>query len=193
MTQLRIPTLDFDAAPSVEEIEEGVAFIKSFKEKNESVYIHCKAGRGRSALLVVCYLIKVINFIVVFRHVSMQLQGVTHILTSSSVPLFHTISSFFITIFIANISFNTSQCSHFLCASSCCHDHTVFFDFEGPPMATMMIVLPCTSWHCMVQHRVASYEIHELYPTNHHSYQGHAIYGTSCLLLAFPNPTTCHV
>ena len=37
------------------------------------------------------------------------------------------------------------------------------------------------------------YPIHELHPTNHHSSQERAIYGTSCLLLAFPNPTTRHL
>lgn len=63
MTQLRIPTLDFDAAPSVEDLEKGIAFINAFKEKNESVYVHCKAGRGRSALLVACYLVKVSSLI----------------------------------------------------------------------------------------------------------------------------------
>ena len=31
--------------------------------------------------------------------------------------------------------------------------------------------------------------IHELYPKNHHSSPEHAIYGTSCLLLAFMNVT----
>ena len=35
--------------------------------------------------------------------------------------------------------------------------------------------------------------LHELYLTNHHSSQEHAIYGTSCLLLAFLNLTTCHI
>ena len=35
--------------------------------------------------------------------------------------------------------------------------------------------------------------IHELYLTNHHSFKEHAIYGTSTLLLAFLNPTTCHL
>ena len=33
--------------------------------------------------------------------------------------------------------------------------------------------------------------IYQLYPINHHSSRERAIYGTSCLLLAFPNPTTC--
>ena len=35
--------------------------------------------------------------------------------------------------------------------------------------------------------------IHKCYPTIHHSSLEHAIYGTSCLLLAFLNPTTCHL
>ena len=34
--------------------------------------------------------------------------------------------------------------------------------------------------------------IHELYPS-HHSFLEHATYGTSCLSLAFLNPTTCHL
>ena len=29
------------------------------KARGESVYVHCKAGKGRSATAVVCYLIKV--------------------------------------------------------------------------------------------------------------------------------------
>ena len=41
-----------------------------------------------------------------------------------------------------------------------------------------------SNFHCL---------LHELYPTNHHSSLEHAIYGTSCLLLAFLNPTTCHL
>ncbi|XP_065056416.1 phosphatidylglycerophosphatase and protein-tyrosine phosphatase 1-like [Rhopilema esculentum] len=56
--QLKIPTLDFDAAPSIQEIQKGIDFINYYREKNQSVYIHCKAGRGRSALLVTCYLIQ---------------------------------------------------------------------------------------------------------------------------------------
>jgi len=58
VTQLRIPTLDYDSTPTVDEIENAIAFIKTFREKQQSVYVHCKAGRGRSAFLVVCYLVK---------------------------------------------------------------------------------------------------------------------------------------
>ena len=35
--------------------------------------------------------------------------------------------------------------------------------------------------------------IHELFPANHHSSKENAIYGTSCLLLAFLNLTTYHL
>ena len=44
--------------------------------------------------------------------------------------------------------------------------------------------LTFSNFHCL---------IHELYPTNHHSSLGHAIDGTSCVLLAFLNPTTCYL
>eukprot|EP00794_Sanderia_malayensis_P011261 gene11261-12441_t len=58
VTQLWIPTMDFDAAPSIKDIEKSIEFIEDFKARNQSVYVHCKAGRGRSALIVVCYLMK---------------------------------------------------------------------------------------------------------------------------------------
>ena len=41
-----------------------------------------------------------------------------------------------------------------------------------------------SEFHCLLQ---------ELYPMNHHSSQEDAIKGTSCLLLAFLNPTICHL
>ena len=53
---------------------------------------------------------------------------------------------------------------------------------SGPPEAQLTHTL--SNFHCL---------IHELYPTNHHSSLEHAIYGTSCLLLAFLNLTTCHL
>ena len=53
---------------------------------------------------------------------------------------------------------------------------------SGPPEAQLIHTL--SKFHCL---------LHELYLTNHHSSQEHAIYGTSCLLLAFPSPTTCHL
>ena len=41
-----------------------------------------------------------------------------------------------------------------------------------------------SKFHCL---------IHELYRTNHYSSLEYAIYGTSCLLLAFLNLTICHL
>lgn len=56
---LRLATPDFNNAPNLEILQEGVDFIKDFKDSDASVYVHCKAGRGRSATLVACYLMKV--------------------------------------------------------------------------------------------------------------------------------------
>ena len=55
-------------------------------------------------------------------------------------------------------------------------------NMSGPPEAQLIHAL--SKFHCL---------LHELYLTNHHSSQEHAIYGTSCLLLAFLSPTTCHL
>lgn len=42
----------------LEEIETGVEYLASLLEAGETVYVHCKAGRGRSATIVICYLMK---------------------------------------------------------------------------------------------------------------------------------------
>ena len=46
-----------------EEITEGVAYLAQALEEGHTVYVHCKAGRGRSATIVIAYL--------------MQYQGIT--------------------------------------------------------------------------------------------------------------------
>ena len=56
--QLRIATVDYNNAPSLENIQKGVAFIQEHAEKEESVYVHCKTGRSRSTTVVVCYLME---------------------------------------------------------------------------------------------------------------------------------------
>lgn len=55
---LQLSTIDIFEAPCQEKLQEGVDFIKKLKsEKADArVYIHCKAGRTRSATLVGCYL-----------------------------------------------------------------------------------------------------------------------------------------
>jgi len=54
--QLWLPTIDF-TPPTVEDIERAVKFIQKHADKNESVLVHCKAGRGRSATMAICWLI----------------------------------------------------------------------------------------------------------------------------------------
>lgn len=74
MKFLQLPTVDIFHSPSQNKLKNGVEFINSFmpnesKLKNVSgrhelndtnetgtVYVHCKAGRTRSATLVGCYL-----------------------------------------------------------------------------------------------------------------------------------------
>ena len=46
-------------APSQEMLIEGVRFINDNISKGGRVYVHCKAGRSRSATLVGCYLMEV--------------------------------------------------------------------------------------------------------------------------------------
>lgn len=54
---LHIPTRDF-SAPTQDVLNLAVQFMKHIIcGKNKSVYVHCKAGRGRSVACVVCYLV----------------------------------------------------------------------------------------------------------------------------------------
>lgn len=54
--QLHIPTLDF-TPPCLEDIERAVEFVEAHRSRGETVYIHCKAGRGRSATIALCWLV----------------------------------------------------------------------------------------------------------------------------------------
>jgi atypical dual specificity phosphatase len=45
-------------APEVGSIEECVRMIEDLSSRKHSVYVHCKAGKGRSATVVACYLLK---------------------------------------------------------------------------------------------------------------------------------------
>jgi atypical dual specificity phosphatase len=53
----QISIRDYIGVASLEQIKSGVDFINKHKSMNQCVYVHCKAGRYRSALIVVCYLI----------------------------------------------------------------------------------------------------------------------------------------
>ena len=54
--QCYLPTIDF-SSPSLKHIFEAIAFIEPYAKRNERVYVHCKAGRARSATIVLCWLI----------------------------------------------------------------------------------------------------------------------------------------
>ena len=54
---LQIEAVDFEPL-TFEALEQGVEFIDQEIKKGKKVYVHCKAGRGRSAAIVVAYLSK---------------------------------------------------------------------------------------------------------------------------------------
>ncbi len=54
--QLWLPTVDFNP-PSLEDIERGVEFLDRITGQGGKVYVHCKAGRARSATVVLCWLV----------------------------------------------------------------------------------------------------------------------------------------
>ena len=55
--QLWLPTTDFQP-PSLEDVSRGVEFLQSHAQRGGRVYVHCKAGRARSATVVICWLVK---------------------------------------------------------------------------------------------------------------------------------------
>ncbi|GAA5804283.1 hypothetical protein HPULCUR_009770 [Helicostylum pulchrum] len=59
ITQIRLETPDF-CIPSLDSIESGINQIVTLKQQlpKSSIYLHCKAGRGRSAAIAICYLLR---------------------------------------------------------------------------------------------------------------------------------------
>ncbi|KAK9142008.1 hypothetical protein Syun_011408 [Stephania yunnanensis] len=55
---LVIPTRDYLFAPSSKDINRAVDFIHKNTCGGRTTYVHCKAGRGRSTTIVLCYLVK---------------------------------------------------------------------------------------------------------------------------------------
>ncbi|KAJ7952550.1 Dual specificity phosphatase [Quillaja saponaria] len=54
---LVIPTRDYCFAPALSDICTAVDFIHENASYGRMTYVHCKAGRGRSTTIVVCYLV----------------------------------------------------------------------------------------------------------------------------------------
>lgn len=55
---LVIPTRDYLFAPLSDDICKAVEFIHENASSGKTTYVHCKAGRGRSTTIVLCYLVK---------------------------------------------------------------------------------------------------------------------------------------
>ncbi|KAL6323071.1 hypothetical protein AAG906_024641 [Vitis piasezkii] len=55
---LVIPTRDYLFAPSLNDTRRAVDFIYSNASLGRTTYVHCKAGRGRSTTIVLCYLVE---------------------------------------------------------------------------------------------------------------------------------------
>ncbi|PKI56604.1 hypothetical protein CRG98_022987 [Punica granatum] len=55
---LVIPTRDYLFAPSFSDICLAVDFIHKNASLGRTTYVHCKAGRGRSTTIVLCYLVR---------------------------------------------------------------------------------------------------------------------------------------
>ncbi|KAK4804808.1 hypothetical protein SAY86_004625 [Trapa natans] len=55
---LVIPTRDYCFAPSLLNICQAVEFLHKNASCGQTTYVHCKAGRGRSTTVVICYLVK---------------------------------------------------------------------------------------------------------------------------------------
>lgn len=55
--QFYMPTTDF-THPRLQDVQEAVEFIHRHAEAGGTTYVHCKAGRARSATVALCYLIK---------------------------------------------------------------------------------------------------------------------------------------
>ncbi|NXJ76636.1 PTPM1 phosphatase, partial [Trogon melanurus] len=56
--QLRLSTVDLTGVPTLENLRRGVRFLLKHRARGSSVYVHCKAGRSRSATVVAAYLIQ---------------------------------------------------------------------------------------------------------------------------------------
>jgi atypical dual specificity phosphatase len=52
---LYLPTTDH-FEPSITDLERAVSFIADCQAQNQRVYVHCRAGHGRSAAIVLCWL-----------------------------------------------------------------------------------------------------------------------------------------
>ncbi|KAB7504526.1 Dual specificity protein phosphatase 23 [Armadillidium nasatum] len=55
-----IPVEEFEA-PSMKDIEKFISICEKAREANEVVCVHCRMGRGRTGVMLACYLVKFYN------------------------------------------------------------------------------------------------------------------------------------
>uniref|UniRef100_A0A0N5CA69 Phosphatidylglycerophosphatase and protein-tyrosine phosphatase 1 n=1 Tax=Strongyloides papillosus TaxID=174720 RepID=A0A0N5CA69_STREA len=58
-----VPMTDFIGTTSRKNIVDAVSFIEEVNNEGKSVYVHCKAGRTRSATIAMCYLVKKYDYV----------------------------------------------------------------------------------------------------------------------------------
>ena len=57
LTELHLPVRDF-TAPTLEQLEHGIAAVEQAIADGQKVAVHCGAGLGRTGALLACYLVK---------------------------------------------------------------------------------------------------------------------------------------
>lgn len=65
--QLRLSTVDMTGIPTLKNLQKGVQFALQYKSQGQCVYVHCKAGRSRSATMVAAYLMQVREVLLCYR------------------------------------------------------------------------------------------------------------------------------
>ncbi|XP_051040250.1 phosphatidylglycerophosphatase and protein-tyrosine phosphatase 1 isoform X1 [Phodopus roborovskii] len=64
--QLRLSTVDMTGVPTLANLHRGVQFALKYQSLGQCVYVHCKAGRSRSATMVAAYLIQLDSSLLLF-------------------------------------------------------------------------------------------------------------------------------
>ncbi|WVZ68895.1 hypothetical protein U9M48_017773 [Paspalum notatum var. saurae] len=142
---LVIPTRDYLFAPSFDDICQAIDFIHRNASQGGTTYVHCKAGRGRSTTIVLCYLIKYRNLTpeAALDHVRSIRPRV--LLAPSQ---WHAVSTFG-TLITGQYPVRSTNLGCFLEAiEACCTNtenndyHALEFDYEDAGLPLSQIMLP---------------------------------------------------
>ncbi|XP_062206795.1 phosphatidylglycerophosphate phosphatase PTPMT2-like isoform X1 [Phragmites australis] len=151
---LVIPTRDYLFAPSLEDICRAIDFIHRNAAQGGTTYVHCKAGRGRSTTIVLCYLIK-------YRSMTPE-AALDHVRSIRPRVLlapsqWHAINAFG-TLTTGLHPIRSSNLGCFLEATEACATNTEFDDYHamefdcedgGLPLCQVMLPRPTSSTGCI--------------------------------------------